>query len=550
MRLAVLTTLLAALLTAPLGAATASAGEPVVFRDEWRAWWRGSRKVGWEVERIEERPEAGPEATRFVVVERGWHPVQGGQVAWEERTEVGRHGRVLRHESRLAGPWGETRCEAIPAAGGLRWRAQVRELLPVEGTITEEVWSPAVVALLVLRGEQPAGKRSLRALDLPGPGSDEEELEVRREPDGSWRVTWGKGGRHVRQRGADGRLLRGEDLHAPGERLLPAGAAEAADPAQATPAEAPAALEAVELAGLTLRRPGPDWQLLRAENPPLLGAEHPLGLVVLALRLQVALPAAEPERLRTAENLRRLLNPRMKRGREGFELGPAAAVTWRERPAVRFAVVGEAENAPVLGSALLLPDPAAGGAVLVISVLPVDQALARAGELEQAGEALSLGGAGGEWRRVRSGLVSFEVPGAWQALAGGDGARKGEPDGWRSALGASQVRVLRQRFPAGADLRDMQTAWFEAQRQNENLAELELESHEQRQVDGRQAQVMVLQGRLQERQGVASRVRMASVATALGNGTTVIVVVVAFDLDWELGGVDRVVESLRWVEEH
>lgn len=522
--------------------AVATAGQPTLAREQWQAWWRGQHKVSWEQVRIEEQPDAGPEQARFVVREHGWRPTSEGRMEWEEETRVAADGRVLGYSSRLNTPWGPTRVAAERAGEALTWTVSVRELPPNQGRIEEPVMSPEVIELLVRRGEQEPGARQLRVLDLPGGGSEEERLEVVRAGDG-WQVTRGRDGRHVRVLTADGGLIHGEDKDLPGERLLPASAADAADTSLPAPAGALEAVARVELpGGFALTRPGPDWRILRNEQPPMLMAEHPAGLALMALRLPTPMPADEAQRLKLGETLRQALNPGMKHGDEGLQLEPGTAATWRERAGVRFPVSGRVEGTLVMGQALLLPG--GRGSVLVIEALAVDQAAQRAAALEAAREALILPGAGEDWTRVRAGALSLELPGNW--------TRQGEQTAWHSPLGASQLRVRDERVPPNVELRQAQALWAESVQKNPNIEEMKIERQEDAQVGGRFAHVMVLVGRLKPLpDGISTRaVRMASLVFPREGGRYSELVVVGFELDWDPRGVDRVVGSVRWIEEH
>src|SRR5690606_34072689 len=111
---------------------------------------------------------------------------------------------------------------------------------------------------------------------------------------------------------------------------------------------------------------------------------------------------------------------------------------------------------------------------------------------------------------------------------------------WRSVLCQGPV--------AGMDLPTACELWVEEQKQSPRYASVEVERSGEAVVADRTVQLHVVRAKLREDHGMAPTVRAALCAFAREDGTTVQVVICAFDLDWDLAGLDRVLASLRWLE--
>lgn len=531
---------LVASLTLALVAGVATAQEPRLVRDEWRAQFRGARKVAWEHQRIEERPAAGAEPAGFVIDEASWTPVTEGMVEFEARTETDASGRIRRRTTKQTTPWGVVTTTVAPAGTGLSYRVQVRERPVVEGAL-DDAWSEAVLELLVMRGAQPPGKRTVRALDLPGEGTEDREVEARREGEG-WRFTR-EGGFEVR--GEDGGLVRaGRDDHV-GTVWLPAAEADAADRSVTCPdpLDAP---ESTAVSRLRVTRPGPDWRLMHKvdDEKAMVGIEHPSGVGVAALRLPMRLPQDEGDRVRFAEALRASMNDaRDNPTRDGFELGAPEATTWRELPAVRLEVGGQLGCEPIAGEAFLV-NLGDGSTGLVLLGWPAELAATRGADIEAGRAALELlSAADAAWVRRDLQHLTLELPEAWPAPSSGSLHVK-------SPVGASQVNVTAGTLPEGITFEAAQTFWIQQQQKNPALASCEVERQEEATVGGRTVLLAITRGKLKENQGLSPEVRCASALLDKGDGAYAEVIIVAFDLDWDLTAVERVLESIRWVEEH
>lgn len=532
---------LVASLCVGLFAGAAHAQEGCVVRDEWRAQFRGARKVSWEHLRVEERPGAPADAAAFVIDEASWTPLAEGVVRFEARTETDASGRIRRRTSTQAAPWGTVTTSVEPADAGLRYRVQVRERPALEGTL-DDAWSDAVLDLLVVRGAQPPGKRTVRTLDLPGKGTEEREVEARRDGEG-WCFTRKN---RVETRAADGAFVRAAHPDYLGYVWLPASEADAAD----LDVTAPAPLEAPESTSsgsVRVTRPGRDWVLARDADgeEKVIGIEHPSGVGAFAVRLPMRLPQEERERLRFAEMLRKGINGEREKNplHDGPALTPGAAATWNDLPAVRFEVEGTTGNEPAAGEAFLvgLGD---GTLAIVVTAWPAGLAEGRAAEIERARAAIDLVDASeAPWVRRDFVHVTLELPEHWAS-----------PDAKtlhaKSPMGASQVKVSAGTMPEGITFAAAQEFWITQQRNNPNVARLEVERQEEVTVGGRNALLCVTRARLKENQGIAPEMRCASCLIDQGDGAFTEVIVVTFDLDWELGAVERVLESIRWVEEH
>ncbi len=524
-----------------LGAGVSLGQEGRVVRDEWRAQFRGAAKVGWAHQRVIEREGARGDEAAFVVEDASWTPVADGLVRTGSRTEADKSGRIRRRTTTHAAPWGTVTTSVEPAAaGGLSYQVQVRDRPVVEGTL-EDAWSEVVLDLLVQRGAQPPGKRTVRSLDLPGEGVEERQVETRREGE-RWRFE-GEGG--VEWRAADGAFVRAEREDHLGYVWLPATEADAADASVvcAEPREAP---ETTSVGRLRVARPGADWRLMhKAEtDKAMIGVEHPSGVGVAALKLSMRMPPDEGDRLRFAAAMREGMNAsRENPTRDGFEMGEPAPATWRDLPAVRFEVGGQLGNEPVTGEAYLV-DLGDGSTAMVLLGWPAGLAEARAADLEQAKGAVELvTAADAAWVRRDFRHATLELPEPWGSPTGGALHVK-------SPMGASQVNVTAGAMPEGLTLDAAQRFWIQRQQQNPGMASLEVERQEETTVGGRSVLLAVTRGRLKENQGVSLEVRCASVLLDRGDGNYAEVIVVAFDLDWDLGAVERVLDSVRWVEEH
>src|SRR5262245_14380480 len=509
-------------------------------RDEWFACLCGKQKVGWAHERIEESLGAPTGATAFVVLGESVRLTADGECHREDRTETDSSGRVLRFERTITTPWGRTRAIAQPGTdGGLRYRVEVRDQPAVEGTL-EECWDGSVLELLVLRGAQPTGKRTVRFLSLPGEGTEERDLDVEREGDG-WTI---KGKDFVASRSREGAFVRSEDPDRPDEVVLAATEVDARDRA-VTAGDRSEALEQVSHGVLSVRRPGPDWSLARREHngAAMIGAEHPCGVGVTAFVMPMRLPVDERERLRMAETMRAGWNKERERKptREGPDLGPPAVTTWHGLPAVSFPLGGQIAQVAVEGEAYLvgLRD---GSSAMVMIGGPKDLAESRAAALEMARDTLGFVAAEVPWERITLGNASLEVPRGWKRL--------GQQPCMRSALGGSQVRVNTDRLPTGLDLRAVQDLWARNQRDNPAFAAIEVERRaDDASVGGHSSFLTVMRGKLPESKGVTPAVRCASCAILRKDGTFVEVVLVALDLDFELEAIERMLGSIQWIEE-
>ncbi|MBX3465418.1 MAG: hypothetical protein KF878_00790 [Planctomycetes bacterium] len=514
-----------------------------VVLDEWTASFYGGRKSGWQHLRIEERPGAAPGAVAFVVEARSWSPVAAGEVRTTARTETDAGGRVLREEGAVETPWGPTRYSAELARDELRYAVRVRDLPEVSGK-AEAAWSVDVVELLVLRGAQPPGKRTLRLLVLPGDGSEEREVEVRREGD-RWRTAVRE---RFHERNRAGLFVRGGHREQPGLLTLPS-SEEDAPLAAEPPADAPATPDALELGPLRIARPGPDWRGMRANEDArgigMSGVEHPAGVAVILMRVPMRLPADGAERLRLADAMRQGMNERARKDGEvrGPELGEPAVATWSGLPAARYDLGGRIAMAPITGEAHLV-GCSDGSSVLVIVAWAADLAEALAAEVAQARAAVTLSSAAAApWARLTLGHATLELPRGWALAAEGGGLA-------RSPLGASLVNVISDRLPEGLDLARAQDLWVAQQRQNRSIARLEVERQGEAEVGGRRGVMTVVRGKLVENKGVAPVMRCASFAFERDDGTFVEIVIVAFDLDWDPDAIERVMESVRWIEQH
>ncbi len=530
---------LALCLSAPPAAAQDPSAEVTVY-DEWSAEFEAGHKNGWRRDRLVERPGAAGGEARFTWTGERWWAVGEERIHQVTRLDADAHGRVLRYDYRVEAPWGVTTATAEPGEGGaLEYEVRVRDLPPRRGRITEEVWSLAVVLQRVLRGELPAGERKLTLIDLPGKGARERRVALERHPEGGWRL---KANDRVTRLDPEGRLVEGEHQEVPGGRLLPTTAEAAPDLTvrDGEEQEDPLGLgrDVMTADAFTLRRPGADWTLRHSSGseggPRMWGAMHPTGAALMVLAMPFSLPLDVQPRLALGERLRSGINERQE-----LELGAAEAIEWRELPALRFAVGGEAEMVPTQGEALLV-GVREGEAYLVFHIAPRDLHERCAPLLERALGSLTIERQQAGWKRVSTSAdLSLEMPQDWRRVPG--------EDRYLSAAGASQVAVNGGEWPGVMTFAQAQEMWWAQQEENPALRDLRVERHQEVSLGGRRFSLLVGSGVFLDKGTPAGRVRMASAGRVVGDEYQE-VIVVAFSLDWDVDLVQRVIESVRQSE--
>lgn len=508
----------------------ALAQEAKVVRDGWWATWVGPTKTRWGHERVEERPSG------FVIVDRSWRVVgSDALLETEERTETDAAGKVLRETRQERSPWGAADCATVAEAGGLAYEVKVRALPPVKGTIEGDVWSPAITSLLAMRGAQPPGKRTLRVLAIPGKGAKDEAYEVKRDGAG-WVVTHDDGsswhdasGRHLRARRTE---------YAAEITLAAASEAEARDRAAKAPAGVLPAVDLFEGPGLRLKRPaGPGWSLMSKADEKgmkMFGVEHASNALCVAMSLPMQAPSDPEALLDLARAMREGMNKEAD-DVEGPRLGEPTSTTWRDRRAARYALEGRMAMQPVAGEAFLVA--ADGGLLLVMLASPADLAETCRPELRAASAALELVAAGAApWERVTFPGGSVELPKGWKT---------GPAQERISPLGASRVSLTRGPTPA-MDLHEAQRLWAGQQERNKAIESFEVVRDEELKVGGQPVTIVEWTGRIKENKGVRAKVRSLSCVARFDDGHFAELVVVVFDLDFDLDAVERLLESVRW----
>lgn len=515
-------------------ASPALAQEPEVLLDAWSEHWVAGRKAAWRHARID-----SPGPGRLLLVERTWTALDDGElVTREEQVQTDGAGKLLRYSLTEDAPWGPITAKAELADGKLAWRAQVRAAKVREGTLEGELWSPAVVKHLMLRGRLPAEKRTVRALDLPGPGARDATFEVVKEGDG-WRVDQKETKEWY---DAAGRFVRGEHTDRADERWLPAASQRVArDLTASPPAGAPAAVTVAEGPGLRLRRPASrGWSMARTQQGgmQLAGLEHASELGLFVMGLPMRLPKEEKALLAMAEQMRGGMNKSSTARGEGPVLAPGVMSTWRDRPAVRYPIGGTIDMEPAVGEAFLLDLD--GRTVLIMTAGPADLAEANRERLAAALAGLELTGEKAEpaWERVQLDGASVELPVGWK--------EKKETGERLSALGASRVKLTRGQVPPGADMSQAQRLWVSKNEQNPAFTDFAAGRDEEVELDGRTVRVVEWTA-LMKAQGQESRVRSAS-CLALQDGAYAELVIVGFEMDLDLATIDRIIRSLRWTE--
>jgi len=509
--------------------------------DEWVASFRGRKKIGWYHETVEERRDPAVDTTTFVVLDEGVQFSTDGDVHRLDRVETDSGGRVVRFVCEITTPWGDTHASAERSERGLNYRVQIRGESPVEGAL-EECWDSSVLTRLVMSGVQPTGKRTVRCLALPGDGTKDEQLDIEREADG-WKI---QDERVTTRRTREGAFVRSESGECPDQIILPTTEVNARDRAITRP-DGGEALDLMTQGWLRVRRPGLDWSLRRGElqrGAILIESSHACGIGAHLLVMPVRLPADERERLRMADSLRTGLNKERetKPTNNGPTLGPPTALAWHGRPAASFVLGGRIGQAEIAGEAILvgLPD---GWSTLMLFGGPKDLVGQRAAILEAAQDAVDVAAPSeSQWERVTLGRASLEVPRSWQ--------RQEQQARMRSALGISQLLVMTDRLPPGWDQQAAQDDWVKRMRANTLYNQIVVERRSNDAVVGdRRCYLTTLRGRVEESKGRGPAMRCASCSMPRKDGTYVAVVILAFDVDLDLGAVDRMLDSIRWIDD-